>query len=530
MRRLLVCLLLLCSAHLYAQGRGTLWILGKIPDRNPYGCTASTSGTYVGPAASITNSTCAVWTLGSGTTPNIVILRNGSQAAGAFGAQILYYLGELYVQGDDLNWYLWDEALGVFGFYSSTDPSMSVTPVGYFVSTTGSNSNDCTAAQNVMTPKQTLNGAMTCLTSATVGKTLWVRGGAYAESLINVIPSGTSSSNIVRIIAYPGETPTMTPGAGAQRAIYFDGANAYITVDGININCASCSDASVFMDDRAGSATQLTLLPPHHITFQNGTVAHRNNLGGGNTNAAMLIAGHDIRVTNMDISGIGGPYAVYVHGQNQIVENNNIHGTASAGIQVYANQGDCGACSSPSAPNNNIIRNNYIHDITVSNQFGVDDGRMWGIIVYGATNTLIYNNIIAGVLYSGTCTPPTCTPSGAGLAIFGTSTGVYNNTVYNNSVDGISISASSPSTVVRNNIVYLSGTAYVNSNGAGTTESNRLYDINPIFVSAGSNYRLQSTSPARDTGTPLASSFTTDLEGTPRPQGPAWDIGAYEYH
>jgi hypothetical protein len=41
--------------------------------------------------------------------------------------------------------------------------------------------------------------------------------------------------------------------------------------------------------------------------------------------------------------------------------------------------------------------------------------------------------------------------------------------------------------------------------------------------------RLLSSSPAVNGGTDLSDYFTADKDGTARPQGPAWDIGAYEY-
>lgn len=43
------------------------------------------------------------------------------------------------------------------------------------------------------------------------------------------------------------------------------------------------------------------------------------------------------------------------------------------------------------------------------------------------------------------------------------------------------------------------------------------------------NFKPTSFSPIKDVGVSLSSYFTTDKEGVPRPQGSAWDIGAYEY-
>ena len=68
-----------------------------------------------------------------------------------------------------------------------------------------------------------------------------------------------------------------------------------------------------------------------------------------------------------------------------------------------------------------------------------------------------------------------------------------------------------------------SGTAWEDNGGAG----NPLYD-----GTAYTQLHLTSSSPspARDGGLNLSSVFTTDKDDIIRPQGSAWDIGAYEYH
>jgi hypothetical protein len=55
-----------------------------------------------------------------------------------------------------------------------------------------------------------------------------------------------------------------------------------------------------------------------------------------------------------------------------------------------------------------------------------------------------------------------------------------------------------------------------------------LVNVNPLFAApAADDYHIQADSPAIDAGMNVG--VTTDLEGTHRPQGSGYDIGAYEF-
>jgi hypothetical protein len=80
---------------------------------------------------------------------------------------------------------------------------------------------------------------------------------------------------------------------------------------------------------------------------------------------------------------------------------------------------------------------------------------------------------------------------------------------------------------VINNIFWQNGETIAGS--AGGTVSNNLTTQNPLFVNEPlRDFRLSANSPAIDAGTTLPS-VPTDFEGTLRPQGGAYDIGADEY-
>jgi len=76
----------------------------------------------------------------------------------------------------------------------------------------------------------------------------------------------------------------------------------------------------------------------------------------------------------------------------------------------------------------------------------------------------------------------------------------------------------------KNNLLYSSFRQY-------SGFSNDVINKDPLFISPlTNNYKLRANSPAKDAGRVITGWVTpTDIDGVPRPQGVAWDIGAYEY-
>jgi hypothetical protein len=83
------------------------------------GATSGASPSGTRSPSIIVDNAGATWTIGSGGA----ILRNGSQASGGYGSQILWYSGVIYVLGTDGNWYRWNSTY--WSNMGSSDPSGS---------------------------------------------------------------------------------------------------------------------------------------------------------------------------------------------------------------------------------------------------------------------------------------------------------------------------------------------------------------------------------------------------------------------
>jgi hypothetical protein len=192
----------------------------------------------------------------------------------------------------------------------------------------------------------------------------------------------------------------------------------------------------------------------------------------------------------------------------------------------------------------------HVHDNWIHNS--ICDGINFSTVDPSQGVVEAFNNVVYHV---GTGPDPgdgssnySCVVSGGGG---GGSTLVYNNTFYDcgsrKTSDAGTLDPTGPGISVTNNIVYqLTGESFFNPNASGSllTGANNLWfgistssiqsigglsaniTSDPLLVAAGSNFNLQSTSPAVGAGTTSHRS-AYDFNGGARPNPPS--VGAYEY-
>ena len=114
---------------------------------------------------------------------------------------------------------------------------------------------------------------------------------------------------------------------------------------------------------------------------------------------------------------------------------------------------------------------------------------------------------------------------------------IENNIFYRNAVtlgrgdcQGIDFAGAGGGHVIRSNLFFGPGRTSISGKTGDYTASDNLEDKDPLFKDADRlDFHLRKGSPAIDSGN-AHGPVSTDLEGTPRPQGKARDMGAFEYH
>jgi parallel beta-helix repeat protein len=384
----------------------------------------------------------------------------------------------------------------------------------YYVATSGSDSSSCASAQNINTPKRSFMGSAGSLACLRAGDTLYVRGGTYNESISNTnshqyLASGTSWSSAIRVAVYPGETVTLTSPMGFgfccgdtptfQMSYWiFDGFRIDSTVPTVLYNGQQGVDHLRFINMNITANGSTNAIAPGDFSAT-----------GANTSGMCLSGGGEaLEFVNIEIHHCGA-YGIYYWGHDSLFDRVKMHDVYGYGIHLYH--------ETPKDVSNNVIRNSVFYNIRPAIPNGTYPGV--GILLSSGSNNMAYNNIIYN--------------SGQGLQEgFGsTNSRILQNTIFNVNFLGIDIRASSSSAIVRNNIFYQAGAGAVQNGGAsGLTLSNNL-TTDPLFANSGAaDFHLRAGSPAIDTGANLSTlGILSDLEGTPRPQGSGYDIGAFEY-
>ena len=367
--------------------------------------------------------------------------------------------------------------------------------------------------------------------SAQAGDIIYLMNGVNETGLdgssatLAIAKSGSSGLPIA-MIAYPGAAATLGSATGQQYGIRTTAASSYWVLAGINLRGA----------------------------FSALAVANSSN---------WRVIGNDISCPNG--SGTGACVA-FSGGQNLSLYRNRIHDNGSAtstSIKLYqavqfdtgangidfgwneiANTRSCRALQfySDTTPLFNLtVRNNSIHDSRC-------DGINFATIDPAQGTVRAYNNVIyragTGPAPGGVEANYACiNVGGSGSA----AVQITGNTLYDcgrrANADSGAVSASVAVSLTDNIVDAIAGESYTapNSSLAHFSGKNNLFfgdgaapsfsatsvNADPKFVDVtNSNFQLQSGSPAVDRG--ANDGISRDIMQTPRPQGTAYDIGAYE--
>lgn len=389
--------------------------------------------------------------------------------------------------------------------------SSSAAAATYYVATAGGGGSDA-ANGAIGTPWLTIAHGLSVINA---GDILYLRAGSYNGKIFETdfAHTGTAwtAGNFITIAGYTGETATITNGSGGNIGRFQDGSVHHVLLDHLVFDGTSV----------AGGGALLYLAPNSHDIHLN-VVEIKNALSDG-----ILGYGdsHELRDLNVHNNGrLGTVDGSYKHDNgaylsaitNSLIIGGTYWDNECVGLRVGS--------SNPENASGNTIKNVTAYQ----NGAGLGTGGTSPCDSIGAGILLadVNNTVMNSVAYGNS----------EGIVLYGLSgkatTGikVYNNTLHSNQSYGINIESGLVSGAeIKNNILYGNG----GSNTIGDVGASTVYATNmtsdPSFVSASTHvYTLLATSLAIDTGTTIAL-VTTDFAGTSRPQGSAYDVGAYEF-
>lgn len=393
----------------------------------------------------------------------------------------------------------------------------------------------------------------------TAGTTVYVKAGNYNEK-VSPSNSGTAG-NYITYQAYPGDVVTINGNGqipGTYDGIFHISSKNYIKVIGFKIQNSTWN--GVMIDGFGGTNstniiiqaneisnigyTGLYAQDGNYITFDGNTVTNTQTCGSGcgygqqNENIDMLYVDY-FEVMNNIVYGTANYESMdFKSGVNHgSIHDNDIQPGESAGIYVDARD----VVSRNISIYNNRVWSNTPTDSVRGIAIGVEDTSPAPL--GSARDINIYNNIIYGMGATGIAAG-TAYSVGVIDNIIVANNIIYDNGKVNNWGGGIAAEYPGATNIkITNNIVDQNGgfgqiklysgasatVSYNLINGSSPTLGTNYRTGNPKFVNvATKDFHYQSTSPAINNGT-STNAPNVDYDGNSRPQGNAYDIGAYEY-
>ncbi len=392
----------------------------------------------------------------------------------------------------------------------------SVHAADYAVSPQGSDGANGSPA----TPWKTLQKAAD---SVQAGDTVTVADGTYAGFQCDG-KAGTAAARIVFRAEHPRGAKITSAGVGADSQDYVQlNSCSYVTVDGFEVSGAPRSGIAILGNQFTGADSRDDLITNCYSHHNGGTSATGRHDG--------IFSGFALNLTieNNEIS-VTGEHGIYVSNaaDNPIIRGNRVSDTGSNCIQINADlsTGGDGLISGW------LIENNVVSGCKGSAAFNLDgavSGVMRNNLAYGFAKggiTLFQGDGAQAshdnVLVNNTLVGPTATRAALQVA-----DGADNNVIFNNiliSADvGLEIQTVSGLFHDHNVISSVTGGTLSANEFAATTAS--------LFVAPGSDHHLAPGSAALNAGVATfhqGAAPNVDLEGTTRPQGGEFDLGAYE--
>ncbi len=397
-------------------------------------------------------------------------------------------------------------------------------PVTYYVDQNHPQASDANPGTESL-PWRTIQKAAD---SVRAGDTVIVKSGTYNERITFSSGRRGAPGQIITFKAQPRRSVTMW-------GFYTQYAH-YLRIEGFNITTDASLTGWTELNGVFIASDHVQVIDNYLYNLKS-TAISGTSVGAiiiGNriyhSQAGLVISGSDWLVEDNEVERLyqyGGGDCDYSRffGDNHVIRNNYFHGTifseiGAAHVDCFQTFDNNGEYAHHVTFDGNVCYDfhqglmgeaAYYHNISdlifTNNIFA--HGGAWGLCVHQIQNVTAVHNVFADIQYHG-------------IGFRDGATGV-----------------------VRNNIFYNAGSNYWASDGGSVQGSHNilystegkldaadypedLVNVDPLLINpAADDYHLLVGSPAIDAGLNLG--ITTDLEGTPRPQGKGYDIGAYEY-